>query len=409
MDHTVDRPAIRAFVLAATVAAMPCTCVPAAEPQRDAAAGLVGHWQLRGDCQDSSGHGHHGINHGVDLKAGRFDGRSGWIEVPGGGAFGLGRGDFTVAAWVHTDEVVDDTIGDVVSLFDPSRRRGFSLTIQSSSGGYQSSGDDRQVFFGIDDAVEGRWEDCGRPSPTSNYVGNCLTVFRGDLYASTFDGAAEADWCHVYRHAGGTRWEDCGSLGEMRRIMCMATYGGRLYVGGDRGPPPPGESQWTGRPYRIYRHEGGTNWSVAFEFPLERSKNCFPHAMAVHDGRLFAGIGSCTSAAKDAPVGVRGSVFSYMAGRCVSYEKDMGPGWRHLAAVRQGDRLRLHVDGRIVATSAAFDPDRYDLTTGGPLKIGFGEQDYFTGLIRDVRLYRRGLDETEIATVRATDPPTGSR
>ncbi len=29
---------------------------------------LVGHWLLSGGCQDSSGHNHHGINHGVDMS-----------------------------------------------------------------------------------------------------------------------------------------------------------------------------------------------------------------------------------------------------------------------------------------------------------------------------------------------------
>src|SRR5689334_6056471 len=44
--------------------------------------GLIGYWPLRGDCRDHSGHGHHGINHGVDLASASFDGRGSWIEVP---------------------------------------------------------------------------------------------------------------------------------------------------------------------------------------------------------------------------------------------------------------------------------------------------------------------------------------
>jgi hypothetical protein len=576
------------------------------EPEnRQPAAGLVGHWKLQGDCRDASGNGRHGINHGVDLATGDFDGRSAWVEVPAGDALRLGTGDFTVAAWIHTAEIVDDTLGDVVSLFDPRRRRGFTLNVKASSGGYQSSGDDRHVTFGIDDAVDGAWEDCGRPNPTSNYVSNCLTVFDGDLYAATIDARNEADWCHVYRYAGGrkwidcgrvgtgkttgvmalivhrghlyagtctydwtrvfsgnydpchvyryaggTTWEDCGQIGQTLRIICMASYGGRLYVGGDRGLPPPGEDQWSGRPYRIYRHEGGTTWSVAGELPAERPRNCNPHAMAVHDGmlyvgfpnvwafdgrtwtfagtplgdtpreqlpnlqlhalevfrgkllagmwpdarvleyqggeswadrgmlgdgteinaltvyngmlyagvlprgevfryddgrwtslhrffsppgwnpgtpvapvraeiknwtrvtsltvhagKLFASVGSCTSSVADAPADVRGSVFSYAAGRCVSFDDDLGPGWRHLTAVRRGDRLRLFVDGRLVATSDSFDPGRYDLAGVGPLQIGRGEQDYFTGRIRDVRLYDRGLADDEIAALPAIEPP----
>ena len=31
--------------------------------------GLLGHWKLAGDCRDSSGHAHHGVNHGARLGA----------------------------------------------------------------------------------------------------------------------------------------------------------------------------------------------------------------------------------------------------------------------------------------------------------------------------------------------------
>ncbi len=47
--------------------------------------------------------------------------------------------------------------------------------------------------------------DCGRPSPTSNYVSNSLTVFEGSLYAATSDAPDEADRGHVYRYLGETR------------------------------------------------------------------------------------------------------------------------------------------------------------------------------------------------------------
>src|ERR1700675_4981390 len=48
---------------------------------RNLQQGLIGYWPLRGDCHDRSGHGHHGINHGVDLASGTFNGRDSWIEV----------------------------------------------------------------------------------------------------------------------------------------------------------------------------------------------------------------------------------------------------------------------------------------------------------------------------------------
>jgi hypothetical protein len=85
---------------------------------------------------------------------------------------------------VNTQAEIDDVIGDVFSQYDAAQRRGCSLTINSTAGGYSSHGDDRHVYFGIDNAREPAWEDCGRPSPTSNYVSNSLTVFDGQLYAA---------------------------------------------------------------------------------------------------------------------------------------------------------------------------------------------------------------------------------
>ena len=593
------------FTLAPPTLALACLCAlpsemtaqnQATDLQRD----LVGYWKLRGDCLDYSGRNHHGINHGVDLQTSSFDGRSAHVEVPSRESLKLGPSDFTISAWIHTDPIVDDTLGDVFSLYDPRARRGVTLNLKSSSGGYQSSGDDRHVYFGIDNAQPETWEDCGRPSPTSNYVGNSLTVFNGQLYAGIIDARHEADWCHVFRYAGGknwidcgrvgsrkttgvmglivhqghlyagtstydwtrvfsgaydparvyryegkTNWTDCGQPGEMLRINCMATYGGKLYVGGDRGLPPQGERQWSGRPYRVYSWDGGTKWSVAGELPAEPPKNCYPHAMSVHDGklyvgypnvysfdgkkwefagtpigntpvvqkphlqvhslevfrgkllagmwpearvvehlggqqwtdrgrlgdgteinaltvyngklyagaiprgevsryddergwtslrkffsppgwepgpptdpvrqeinnwtritsltvyqgRMFASLGSCTSAAQDAPAGVRGSVHSLKAGECVSYDEDLGSGWRQITAQRRGGELRLYVQGKLVAKSAPFRSADYDLSTDQPLRIGSGEQDFFTGRIREVRLHRRALTEPEIQSL----------
>ena len=93
------------------------------------------------------------------------------------------------------------------------------------------------------------------------------------------------------------------------------------------------------------------------------------------------------------------SVFSFSAGRCASFDDDLGPGWKHLTGMRRGGVLRLYVGGRLVAESTSFKSSRYDLTVDQSLKIGFGEQDYFTGRIEDVRLYRRALSEGEITAL----------
>jgi hypothetical protein len=140
---------------------------------------LVGYWPLRVDARDHSGHGHHGLVHGAGPAEGQFDGRGSYIEVPPGDSLNLRRGDFTLAAWVWTAPDTEDVLGDILTQFDARRRRGFNFGLKASAGGYSSHGDDRHVFFGLDDGRVSAWEDCGRPSPTSNYGVRIQTSGRG--------------------------------------------------------------------------------------------------------------------------------------------------------------------------------------------------------------------------------------
>lgn len=72
------------------------------------------------------------------------------------------------------------------------------------------------------------------------------------------------------------------------------------------------------------------------------------------------------------------------AGKCVGCDRALPSGWRHVAAVKAGGKLKLYTDGRCVAESDAFDPDEFDLANRQPLRIGLGEVDYFNGKMRDV-------------------------
>ena len=87
---------------------------------------------------------------------------------------------------------------------------------------------------------------------------------------------------------------------------------------------------------------------------------------------------------------------TFEAGKCVSYDNDIGPGWKHLAVVRASDRLTLYVDGKRVAESSKFNSAEYDITNDRPLQIGFGELDYFSGRIQDVGIYTRALTVADI-------------
>jgi Concanavalin A-like lectin/glucanases superfamily len=580
---------IRANIFVSIVAIIGWAAAPTAG---GAEPSLVGHWKLLGDCRDSSGNGNHGVNHGVDLEHGAFDGEHAYIEVPTNDSLKLGIADFAICAWINTPEHLDDIVGDVVNMYDPALRRGITLTINSSSGGYQSQGTDRHVHFGIDNAHTTDWQDCGHPNPASNYVSNSLTVYKGKLYAGTSGGEDEKDWRHVYRYEGGqvwtdcgqvgdgkiegvgplivhngdlyavtttidftrvqtgnydpgrvyrylggTQWEDCGQPSENRTLNCIASYKGKLYVGG--GPESfgvfvlEGDSKWQPSkvfssrtpprgifPHAMCRHngklfvaypgayafdgdtwtfvgetlpsdqnwflqthsmtifqgklhagtwpeskvsfyEGGENWQVIGRAGVEGTEvnslavyngklygGALPYAEAcrydgefewtslrrfyspagwqpgppgkmskkdvceasrvtsltVYNGRLFASIGSSTSSILDAPADVRGKVFSMEAGKVASYEDDLGRGWKHIAAVRSGGELRLYIDGKLASKSTAFDPAEYDLSTGRPLRIGFGPTEYFDGRMSDVRLYNGALSDAQIQHIYSNKP-----
>ncbi len=94
------------------------------EAAKPAAAGLIGYWPLHGDCRDHSGNELHGVNHGVRLGDAAFDGRGAYIEIPASPKLQLGAGDFTLAAWVHTQRDIDDVIGDEVPRSYPVLRWG---------------------------------------------------------------------------------------------------------------------------------------------------------------------------------------------------------------------------------------------------------------------------------------------
>jgi hypothetical protein len=80
--------------------------------------------------------------------------------------------------------------------------------------------------------------------------------------------------------------------------------------------------------------------------------------------------------------------------------------WTHLALSFDGARLRLYVNGRLVATEAVEHPD---FASAGPITIGcsgvFGS--HFKGRIDEVRIYNRALDGGEVAGDMGTPLQTG--
>ncbi|MFH1570670.1 MAG: LamG domain-containing protein [Gemmatimonadota bacterium] len=216
---------------------------------------------------------------------------------------------------------------------------------------------------------DGAWTDCGCPPGTHQQYS--FLVHQDQPLVGTWPLG------EVFRFAGPGQWASCGSPGYSREVMGMALYNGQVYA----GTLPMGD---------VYRYGGGRAW--AFTGSLERSHGFQLRrawSMAVWGGRLYCGT---------LPSGL---VYSYQAGRLVTWDRRFPDGWHHVAAVRRGRGLELFVDGRTAARSADFDPAVFDLSNGRPLLIGAGQHDVFRGRLRDVRLYGRALEASEVAALAA--------
>lgn len=259
--------------------------------------GLLGKWDLNTDANDSSGHGHHAVNHGVEFRGNDaiFNGRDAWLEVSS--LPKLSKKSFSLSVWIHTADKLDDSLGDIVSSFDPATRTGFNLGLMNYSGITCAQSNWRNLFFGVDANVGGdRWIDRGRPG--KNQLINSLVVFAGDLYATTWEPGAN-DRGHLYRYAGGTNWIDCGSPSPANALKSVAVYQGQLYVsserysgGGSSLPRSPNENDGG----HVYRYEGGTNWTDCGKIGDVRSVS----GLAVYQGKLYAGTGT-TGSWRDRP------------------------------------------------------------------------------------------------------------
>jgi hypothetical protein len=111
--------------------------------------------------------------------------------------------------------------------------------------------------------------------------------------------------------------------------------------------------------------------------------------MAVFQGKLFCG--TLPS----------GRVHSLEAGKNVTYDHELAVGWRHIAAVRRGNRLELYVDGIRAATSPHFRDDDNDISNTSPLTIGAGPGKGFKGRIADVRFYDSAITTAEVRELSA--------
>lgn len=198
--------------------------------------------------------------------------------------------------------------------------------------------------------------------------------YRNDLYVGTWPSG------RVYRlSAKDDSWEDVGRLGDEKEVMGMLVHNGSLYA----GTLPLAE---------VYRYDGGTSWTKVARLdhtPDVTYRRAW--TMAQCQGRLF--VSTLPS----------GRIHSMEVGKCVTHDRSLKPGWTHIVAVKQRDRLRLYVDGtqvaestRIVAPLAdqSVNPNRGEKEPKSPLIIGGASGDAFC--LRDVRIYASALTPAEI-------------
>lgn len=255
---------------------------------------------------------------------------------------------------------------DWTSCGTPDGKRVEALCVHD--GALYATGYDEGAVYRYDGE---NWEHLGQVGEASQTYG--FAVHRGELYVSEWPNA------RVYKHGGGKEWIFAGRLGEELETMPLMVYNGKMYG----GTLPLGE---------VYRYDGGEDWThIARLDHTPDVKYRRVWSMAIYDGRLFAG--TLPS----------GRVHSIEFGRNATLDRPLEPGWRHVVAVRESDRLRLYVDGELVASSREFDAADYDLTVDAPLTVGFGANDHLSGRLRDVAIYDKALSPEQVRALGGGD------
>ncbi len=201
---------------------------------------LIGHWKLQADFLDSSGNKNQATNHGTHLNslgpkgqknsAAQFDGIKNYIEISHNQTLDVGAKDFTISLWAHTEEELDDTLGNLITKHDPVTRKGFNLSIVNNACVTGSQANYRNLQFGIDDDKQSvKWKDEGRPG--KSIFDHCMAVHNGNLYVGTAEGHTNTDQGHVYRNITSGKREDLGTPWKSNGVTSMASYQGKLYVG----------------------------------------------------------------------------------------------------------------------------------------------------------------------------------
>ena len=285
----------------------------------------------------------------------------------------FGTSDFSVSLWVHVD-ADGGTVGDLVSRFDPDRRRGLALSCVTNGGVTSTTQANlRGLQFGLD---AGRLPDAADPTaddvaqaPTAwldrGRAGNAVLVGAlhasgGDLFAGTFELESDQRG-HLWRFGGGDLWHDLGGTPDGSSMVdSIARYDGTLYCSSGRYLPfgsalgpvrnnAPGGTVWRVDGDGAWVDCGRPGGDDATPEDVEAAgyatgKADHASALTVYDGRLY-----CTSFHR------RGA-FVYEGGTDWRY---IGPDERLISFVVFGGHLLALVNGGPVlryAGGKAWEP-----------------------------------------------------
>jgi concanavalin A-like lectin/glucanase superfamily protein len=194
-----------------------------------------------------------------------------------------------------------------------------------------------------------------------------IETYGGQMYIGTWPNGI------VYRRGDAESWERSGTLGGETEVMNLLAFNGKLYAGTLPGA-------------QVRRFDDADVWTLIGtldETPDVRYRRAA--SMAVYQGELFCG--TLPS----------GTVHSMRAGLVLTDDHALSAGWRHVAAVRNGRRSELYVDGRMVASKSEAET----LEAGAPstwttLMLGGGPRSGLEGELAEVRLRRSAMPEADV-------------
>jgi hypothetical protein len=172
----------------------------------------------------------------------------------------------------------------------------------------------------------------------------------------------------VYRRSEEGRWTSCGRLGDETEVMNLLAFNGSLYAG-------------TLPSAQVFRMDGPGSWTEVGH--LDHTPDVLYRraaSMAVHRGEVI--VGTLPS----------GRVHAMRVGQAVSTGRAVPAGAHHVAAVRRGPTLELHVDGALVAAETDAAGEVLDLGDLPRLTIGRGPRASFAGSVTGVEIHRGAMD-----------------